>query len=177
MKEENIIGSRRSSNYLWACITLIGGVTFILSGLSSYIQVNLLPVTDSTQLVFFPQGITMIFYGTMSGLLSMYLWLVIIWDIGGGYNRFDLDRGVITVFRRGFPGENRKINLTYPIQEIKSIKVCIKEGLNPKREIYLCTKDQRTIPLTHVSQPEKLADIESHATNLAQFLGVLLEGL
>nr|WDB00619.1 photosystem I assembly protein Ycf4 [Cavernulicola chilensis] len=177
IRKDNILGSRRFSNYFWGCITFIGGVCFLLSGLSSYTQLNLLPLTDAKQLNFIPQGITMIFYGVIGILLSLYLWLTIVWNIGSGYNKFDLDNGIITISRLGFPGKNRKIQLKYAIKEIKSIKVSIKEGLNPKREILLCTKDQREIPLTHIGEPIKLSKIEADATSLAQFLNISLEGL
>lgn len=176
-RKEKILGSRRFSNYLWACLTFIGGLGFFLSGLSSYIKINLLPVTDSRQLIFIPQGITMIFYGTIGIVLSVYLWLTIIWDIGGGYNEFDLSKGKILIYRLGFPGKNRKIQLIYDIKEIKSIKIIIREGLNPKRKIYLCTKDLKEIPLTHVGGPLKLSKIEAKATELAKFLNVSLESL
>ena len=87
------------------------------------------------------------------------------------------DLGLITIFRHGFPGKNRSLTLTYRTQDIQAIKVDIKEGITPKREIYLKTKDNRHIPLTRVGEPLLLADIESKATELARFLGVVLEGL
>ena len=63
------------------------------------------------------------------------------------------------------------------MQEIKSIKLSIAEGLNPKREIYLQTKDQRQIPLTRVGEPLLLSQIEEEAVELANFLNIPLEGL
>nr|WDA98893.1 photosystem I assembly protein Ycf4 [Sciadococcus taiwanensis] len=177
IRKDNILGSRRASNYIWAFLTLSGGIGFFLSGLSSYVKINLLPLNDSTQLIFVPQGITMIFYGTIGVLVSVYLWLTIIWNIGGGYNKFDLYKGKICIFRLGFPGKNRKIQLVYDLKDIKSIKISIREGLNPNRKIYLCTKDQREIPLTHVGTPLQLSQIEAKATELAKFLNVSIEGL
>lgn len=119
----------------------------------------------------------MIFYGTLGITVSIFLWLTIIWNVGSGYNEFDKDQGKITIFRFSFPGKDREIILTYDLKSIKSIKVQIKDGLNPKREIYLCTKDDRKIPLTQVDQPLALSEIESEAIELASFLGVIVEGL
>jgi len=53
----------------------------------------------------------------------------------------------------------------------------ISEGLNPKRIIYLCLKDDRKIPLTPVQQPTSISDLEEEAANLAKFLEINLETL
>uniref|UniRef100_UPI0030014D25 photosystem I assembly protein Ycf4 n=1 Tax=Anunuuluaehu liula TaxID=3049639 RepID=UPI0030014D25 len=177
IKKDKILGSRRLSNYWWATSILLCGLGFFLVGLSSYFKVELLPFAKSTELLFVPQGLMMTFYGTIAILISLFLWLTIIWNIGGGYNEFNNDKGIITIFRLGFPGKNRYIQLKYKTNEIQAIRVNIQEGLTPKREIYLKTKDNREIPLTRVGQPLLLSEIEEKATSLAQFLGVILEGI
>ena len=172
-----VLGSRRLSNYWWATVVSIGGLGFFLSGLSSYLGVNLLPFSNPTQLVFIPQGIAMGFYGVAALLLATYLWLVIIWNVGGGYNEFDKDAGEARVFRWGFPGKNRRIELVHPLSEIQSIYVDLKEGINPKRALYLRVKGKRDIPLTRVGQPLGLSQLENQGAELARFLAVPLEGL
>jgi hypothetical protein len=47
--------------------------------------------------------------------------------------------------------------------------------LNPKREIYILTKDKKQIPLTRVGEPLLLSQIETEAVELARFLKVNLE--
>ncbi len=177
VRQDNIRGSRRFSNYWWAFSILTGGLGFFLAGISSYFNKEFLPFTSSAELLFIPQGIIMTFYGTTALFLSIFLWLTIFWDVGGGYNRFDQQAGVVTIFRLGFPGKNRVVCLEYPIQDIKSIKVMIQDGLTPKREIYLRTKDNKEIPLTRVGEPMMLAEIENQATELARLLGVIVEGI
>ena len=54
---QQIIGSRRLSNYLLATVVTLGATGFLLSGISSYLQINLLPFSDPTQLIFVPQGL------------------------------------------------------------------------------------------------------------------------
>ena len=49
------------------------------------------------------------------------------------------------------------------MKEIKSVKLSISEGINPKREIYLRTKDQREVPITRVGEPILLSQIEEEA--------------
>jgi len=85
IRTDKVLGSRRLSNYWWATTILLGGLGFFLVGLSSYLKIELLPFTQSSQLLFIPQGIIMIFYGTIAILLSIFLWLTIFWNVGGGY--------------------------------------------------------------------------------------------
>jgi hypothetical protein len=174
---QEIIGSRRFSNYWWAVITSLGGIGFMLAGLSSYFKINLLIVSDPTALQFVPQGIALSFYGIAGTLLAFYLWLTILWNLGGGYNEFNKDTGKVTIFRWGFPGKNRRIELTCNIDEVQSVKAEIREGLNPKRALYLRVKKRRDIPLTSVSQPLNISIIENVGAELARFLSVPLEGL
>ncbi len=174
---QEVLGSRRFSNYWWATIVSIGGTGFLLSGISSYLHVNLLPFANPTMLIFIPQGIAMGFYGVCALLLGSYLWLTILWDLGGGYNEFDRETGGIRIFRWGFPGKNRKVDFTCKTSDVQSVRVDIKDGLNPRRSIYLKLKDRRQFPLTRVGQPMSLAVVENQAAELARFLKVPLEGL
>jgi len=174
---QKVLGSRRFSNYWWATIVSLGSSGFLLAGLSSYFQINLLLVTDPTQLIFVPQGLVMGLYGVAGLLLSLYLWLVILWDLGGGYNEFNRDTGQMKIFRWGFPGKNRRIEIDAPIEDVQSVRVEIKEGLNPRRALYLRVKGRRDIPLTRVGQPITLKELEIEGAKLAKFLEVPLEGL
>lgn len=174
---QKVVGSRRFSNYWWAAVVTIGATGFFLAALSSYYKVNLLPVGDATGLLFIPQGIAMGFYGVAGLLLGLYLWLVILWDIGGGYNEFNKETGMVKIFRWGFPGKNRQIEFSSRTQDIESIRVEIKEGINPRRALYLRAKNRREVPLTRVGQPLSLTELENQGAELARFLGVPLEGL
>jgi hypothetical protein len=174
---QSILGARRPSNYFWAATSTIGGVGFLLSSLSSYLKVNLLPISDPTQLVFIPQGIAMGFYGIAGSLLGLYLWLIIIWNVGGGYNEFNRETGLVKIFRWGFPGQNRRIEVTHPTEDVQSIRVEIREGINPRRNLYLRIKGKGDIPLTRVGQPIALSELENQGAELARFLAVPLEGL
>ncbi|MEM6501650.1 MAG: photosystem I assembly protein Ycf4 [Cyanobacteria bacterium P01_C01_bin.89] len=174
---QEILGSRRFSNYFWASIVSMGALGFFLSSLSSLLKVNLLIVSDPTQLVFVPQGIAMGFYGTAGLLLAAYLWLAISWDVGGGYNLFDRKEGTATLLRRGYPGKNRKVELSYDLKDVTAVRIEIKEGINPKRALYLRVKGRGDLPLTRVGQPISLSSLEDQGAELARFLEVPLEGL
>ena len=177
IKRDFIIGSRRLSNYFWTITLFLGGMGFLLTGISSYFKQNLLPFGNPIQLSFVPQGLVMTFYGVVAISLSIYIGLTIFWDVGSGYNEYNRQDQLIRIVRRGFPGKNRQILLVYSFKNIKSIKLEIQEGINPRRNIYLCTNDERQIPLTPVEQPRSLEVLENQASELAQFLNINLEGL
>ena len=174
---QEVIGSRRLSNYWWASVISLGATGFLLAGISSYLQVNLLPFANPTELAFIPQGIVMGFYGLIGLLLGLYLWLIVLWDVGGGYNEFNKETGFVQIFRRGFPGKNRRVEVTCRTEDVQSVRVSIREGLNPRRSLYLKIKGRGEVPLTRVGQPLALAELENQGAELARFLGVSLEGL
>ena len=177
IRQDKIVGSRRFSNYFWGSVLGFGGLSFLLAGLSSYFQINYLPLTNPTELIFIPQGLIMMFYGTLSLGFSFYIFLTIILDIGSGYNEYNQTENLVKIVRKGFPGTNREILLTYPVPNIKSIGIKITEGLNPTRIIYLCLKDERNIPLTPVQEPISISNLEEDAADLAKFLNLKLENL
>ena len=43
IRKEKILGSRRFSNYFWAIFLFLGGLSFLLAGISSYFDTNFLP--------------------------------------------------------------------------------------------------------------------------------------
>ncbi len=174
---QEVLGARRFSNIFWASVSTLGGVGFLLAGLSSYFGVNLLKVSDTSNLQFIPQGIALSFYGVAGTLVALYLWLTMLWNVGGGFNEFNYETGQVTIFRWGFPGKNRRIELTNSMADIQAVRVDIKEGINPKRALYLRIKQRRDIPLTRVGQPISLSQLENEGAELARFLNVPLEGL
>jgi hypothetical protein len=173
-----VLGSRRFSNYFWAGIVTLGGGGFLLESLSSFFHTDLLPFVDnSIDLPFFPQGVAMGFYGVAGTLTALYLWGSIALDIGGGYNEFNQETGESTIFRWGFPGKNRQIEVKNPLPDIQAVRVDIKDGINPRRTLFIRVKGRREIPLTRVGEPIALSEIETQGAELARFLGIPLEGL
>jgi hypothetical protein len=177
IRRDEIVGSRRFSNYFWSVVLFLGGIGFLLAGISSYLKINLLPFTNLTELVFIPQGLVMMFYGTLSFGISIYIGTTVLLDVGGGYNEYNRIEDLVKIVRKGFPGRNREILLTYPFSNIKYIGIKITEGLNPTRSIYLCLKDDRKIPLTPVQEPTSISNLEEEAASLAKFLNLKLENL
>jgi len=177
IRRDEIVGSRRFSNYFWSFFLFVGGLGFLLAGISSYFKINLLPFANPTELVFIPQGLVMMFYGTLSLGISIYITLTVLLDIGSGYNEYNKLENLVKIVRKGFPGKNREILLTYPLSNVRAIGIKITEGLNPTRSMYLCLKDERNIPITPVQEPTAISELEEEAADLAKFLDLKLENL
>ncbi|NJM95615.1 MAG: photosystem I assembly protein Ycf4 [Acaryochloridaceae cyanobacterium CSU_5_19] len=172
-----VIGTRRLTNYAVATAVTIGGVGFFLAGMSSYFKVDLLPTGNAVGLIFIPQGIALSFYGTAGLLLALYLWLSIAWNVGSGYNEFNRELGKVRIFRKGRPGKDKTIDLSYSLDAVQAVRVKIRDGINPQRVIYLKVKGRNDIPLTEVGQPLPIETIETQAAEIARFVGVPMEGL
>ena len=184
-----IVGERRLSNYWWAIVIFLGSCGFLATGLCSYLGIpNWLSLFNTTQnllaenqelslttLPFFPQGLLMSFYGSLGFLLSIYWSLLIFWNVGGGFNEFNKKDGFVRIFRWGYPGKNRKIDLSYSLKDIEAIRIELKQGIDSQRTIFLRLKGKREIPLTGIGQPLTLKEIEKQASELANFLQVSLE--
>jgi hypothetical protein len=173
--KENIIGARNIKTYLSSFVLFVVGLAFLLVGISSYFQTNFLFFTNSSEIVFYPQGIVMTFYGMAALVLSFYLAFTIYLNLGSGYNEFSKKDEIVRIVRLGFPGKNRNIFLSYKFNNIKSVKFLLKQGLNPRTNILLILKDQRQIPLFPSNILLKASDIENKAIELANFLEVPLE--
>lgn len=174
---ENVVGSRRISNVIWATIVLLGALGFILVGLSSYFNKDIASfVGPSQSITFTPQGLVMCFYGIGGFFLSLYLWFTILWDVGSGYNEFDRCEGVISIFRWGFPGKNRRIRIRFLVEDVQSIRLELKDNLSSRGRISIRLKNKQDVPLTQQKESLNLIEMEEKAAQLARFLRVPIEG-
>ena len=189
-----IIGERRLSHYWWTFIVFLGSCGFLAVGLSSYyaqfltgrtedIPLNrdispffLLsgPFLNGKDISFFPQGLCLSFYGGLGFLLSLYWLFLILWNVGGGCNEFNKKKGLLRIFRWGYPGKTRRIDLSYSLKDIEAITVEVKQGIDDQRTIYLKLKEKRKIPITGIGEPLTFKEIEKQASELAHFLDVCI---
>nr|YP_009545245.1 photosystem I assembly protein Ycf4 [Synura uvella]AYO28399.1 photosystem I assembly protein Ycf4 [Synura uvella] len=174
---EEIVGARNLGSFVLMLILFFAGIGFFLAGISSYFHKNFLIISDPTDIIFIPQGIAMLFYGTGAIGLAFYLFLTILWNIGSGYNEFSKLENLVRIIRLGFPGKNRTVFLSYEFKNIKNLKFLIKQGLNPRCNIILVLKDKREIPLFPAQFLMNPIETEKKAINLSNFLNVPLENL
>ncbi|CAN6440768.1 unnamed protein product [Victoria cruziana] len=144
------MGSRKISNFCWACILFFR---------------NLISLFPSQQRVFFPQGIVMYFYDIAGLFISSYLWCTILWSIGSGYDKFDRKEGIVCIFHWGFPGRNH----------VCSIRIEVKGGLFPRRVLYMKIGGRGDIPLMHTDENLAPREIGQKAAESAYFLHVPIE--
>jgi len=175
--KEPIVGARNLGNFIIMFVLFVAGLGFFLAGLSSYLNINLLIVTNTDEITFIPQGIALLFYGTGALGIAFYILLTIIWNIGSGYNEFSAFENIIRIVRLGFPGKNRTIFLSYEFKNVKNLKFLIKQGLNPRCNILLVLKDRREIPLFPAQFLLNPSEIEKKAIELSKLLNVPLESL
>nr|YP_009436005.1 photosystem I assembly factor II [Colensoa physaloides]ATG26184.1 photosystem I assembly factor II [Colensoa physaloides] len=173
---EPITGSRKRSNFCWTVILFLGSLGFLLVGTSSYFGRNWISLFPFQQIVFFPQGIVMSFYGIAGLFISSYLWCTISWNVGSGYDRFDQKEGIVCLFRWGFPGKNRRLFLRFLIKDIQSVRIEVKEGIYARCVLYMDIRGQGALPLTRTDENLTPGEIEQKAAELAYFLRVPIEG-
>ena len=94
--------------------------------LSSFFSNQLLPFGDSSEISFIPQGIVLLFYGTVGLILGIFLTLTIWWNVGSGYNEYNRNKQEVKLYRKGFPGKNRELTFIFPFEQIKSVKMSLK---------------------------------------------------
>lgn len=167
-----ITGAQRTSNYWWASIISFGGLAFFITGFASFLQKSIFIFNRSKTIAFLPQGLIMCFYGSLGLLFGFYLWCTVLWKVGDGFNEFNKNQGFVRIFRWGLPGKNRRVDFQYKIDEIESVRVELKEGVNPrriislkiKRRLYTAqqpTSELNSAPQTKFGAGERLAKNEA----------------
>ena len=173
--EQKINGSRKLSNYIVGGMLTIGGVGFILASISSYTGKDFLPLGNPSTLLFVPQGLIMGAYGVIANLLNLYLWYIVFINFGSGFNSFDKSSKMVLIKRKGL---FKDIDVNINFDEIKSVKLDISEGFNPRRRIGLVLKGRKKImPLSSSGDLKPLLQVEEEGARLAKFLSVNLEGI
>nr|YP_010447261.1 photosystem I assembly factor II [Halimeda opuntia]UTN43181.1 photosystem I assembly factor II [Halimeda opuntia] len=162
IRRYSICGSRRLSNLLWTIILFFGSIGFLFTGFASYFY-------GTSNIQFFPQGLVMVFYGFLGFFLSIYLGFTLFWGLGSGFNEFNKKNSYVRIFRWGFPGKNRRMNLYYPWEDILGIRVQYQQG---QYILFLQIRGKKEIPLTNIGEPLSFEQIEKQASALAKFLQV-----
>ena len=106
---------------------------------------------------------------------NIYLWYLVFINFGSGYNSFDKSSQSVEIKRKGL---FKDIEVKLNFDEIKSVKLDISEGFNPRRRIALVLKGRKkALPLSGAGELKPLLQVEEEGARLAKFLNVNLEGL
>lgn len=162
-------GTKNYINLLFCVATLVLGVSFLNTGLSSFPKGNIFFVFP-TQVEFIPQGLVLCLYGTIGLILGLFLLLTFYWNIGSGYNIYCGREQNIKIYRTCFPTErkltprNRTVLtrtssqnhfvLEYPFRVINKLMFKSKPQANEVSIIAQLT-DGRMIPILSRAASEK----------------------
>lgn len=69
---EIITNKQKITDIGFSTIMLLGSLGFLIVGISTYFKLDILQIINTKQILFFPQGITMCFYGICGTLISSY---------------------------------------------------------------------------------------------------------
>ena len=174
VRRDRVIGSRSAENYWWASVLTIGSIGFLLSGLSSFYKFNLLPIIHAEEIQFLPQGLVMCFYGSLGLVTAGYLWLTMLWKVGDGYNEFDMINGTLHLFRWGFPGKDRRVDVKFPLQDVEGVFIRRNNGFGEQQMLCIRLRGRREVPLLGLNTLESQNKVEGWAADLARFLNVPL---
>lgn len=170
IRRYKVEGTRNLGNYFWTFFILFGSILLFYLGFfrsrTPFSVLNLIP--------FFPQGLIMSFYGFIGFMFSVYLGFNLLWNIGSGFNEFNKSQQIIRIFRWGFPGKSRRIDLYYEFSEIQSLRLERKSGFFPIQNLYLQMKNKTEIPLFKLESITTYELFERQSADLAKFLNVTL---
>ena len=162
-----VLGSREWATGLWAMGLFGGGLFFLFTGYSSY--------SGQTNMAYIPQGIFLMFYGTLAVTLSLFLLSTAVWDVGSGTCSIDKTRDLCRIIRLNFPGSYRMFEMTFPASRVRGVSLEWRSGLFPRRMLGLTIGGVSQLPLNYNQELVKISTLETLALALAKWLGVGLE--
>lgn len=168
---QQILGARTKSNSLWTLVLGIGSLGFMITGLGSY---PLNPWGIVSDFAFIPQGLVMSFYGFAGWMLASYLACTMAWNVGAGYNEIDYGRGVIIVFRWGFPGSNRRLRFRVLLRDVEAVVVCAQKSWWARPKVFLQLHNGQRCPWELEPSTASIDRWEGEAASLAHALRVPL---
>jgi hypothetical protein len=120
---------------------------------------------------FLPQGIVLLFYGSIFLIFSLYLWLILYWNVGFGYTQCDYH--TISVCQRWFPGQNGVTQFSLPTDEIDSVVLelyTLENITNSQRKVYLTTKNGKKIPIISAKTSSHCTELDIDLWIFSQYL-------
>jgi hypothetical protein len=99
-------------------ILFLGSLGFLIVGISSFLNYNLLFFINASSVIFFPQGLVMSFYGFFGLIFALNQIFIMYSNLGEGYNFFNKLNGEMFIYRKRFPLAGTNIYLVYKIIDI-----------------------------------------------------------
>lgn len=113
---QDIKQSNKKTKNILNIITLLGSSGFLIVGISSYLNQNIIEILQADKIIFFPQGLVMSLYGTIGLILSINQILINNLNIGEGYNEFNKETNEFILIRKNTFSKN--IKLIFSLKDI-----------------------------------------------------------
>ena len=176
IRRDIVTGSRCISNCVFARILLLSGFIFFSVGFSSWNEKILPSNFYNAEIQFIPQGFAMCFYGSLAIILGLYLFLILSFRIGSGFNEYNKKNRQIIIFRWGFPGLKRRYKFSYSFSEVDSLILEGQNGFPNLRNLELCLLLKSQIKITIIKLDAvniyTRQEMEEFSADLAQFLQI-----
>lgn len=128
---EKIEETDKTIKYILNIIMFLGSLGFTITGISSYFNKDIFSFLEVKNIIFFPQGLTMLIYGSLGLIFSINQFKILLLKIGEGYNEFNKINGTMTLFRKGQNNEKSDIKIVYQLSDIvRNLYVCAKRYKN-----------------------------------------------
>jgi len=129
---EKILSSKNRENVLLSSFLTLIGIGYFLAGTSSFYNVSYLPFSECKIISFIPQGIIMVFYGTLGIFLGVFINLsTLCFKVGLGVNVYNQTREKLIVSRKlfpSFPRKETKLCCVVSFFEVVSLRVSLTYG-------------------------------------------------
>lgn len=158
-----VVGSRRPSNAILSLACFFASLGFLF---------NTAFFADQSQN---PGRLLSCFYGLTCAGFCVYLVFLMLLNVGGGWNIFDTEKQNVRIFRWGFPGKNRRVDLNYGLNNVNSLvwdqtaSNRVQPGGGDTMFLGLDLNDQREIPFCSIGG-SKWEQTERLVSDLGQFL-------
>jgi hypothetical protein len=115
---QKIEQSNKITKNIFNLTLLIGSSGFLIAGVSSYFNSDLLWFLDTTKIIFYPQGLIMSLYGGLGLLLSINQIIIYYYNVGNGYNEFNKEKNYAKIFRKNHPIQKNNLEIIYALADI-----------------------------------------------------------
>jgi hypothetical protein len=155
----------------------LGGFRFFITGLARWNPRKTVFRMPSVGFQFVPQGVVICLYGLIALTSSRYFLFSRFYSIGAGFNEYNKEKEQIRIFRWGFPGKYRRIELIYSFADLDSLFIERKIGLR-SYNLYLRFKNKQKLLITQFGMNKIYSpqEIENFAVELAYFLQIRIDG-
>lgn len=116
--KEDIENKRKFFDLSFTCLIFMASFGFFFVGLFTFFKFDKFLFINIKEVVFFPQGLVMCFYGFCGLLTAVLQFLIIYYEVGYGYNEFNKSTSFFTLYRKGYPGRNSEVKFIYPLNDI-----------------------------------------------------------